>query len=116
MPEPIVPSPSIAIFSATGSSPLLCSGQRTRAHQPVRILRLYINGVAQGASESLISHFHPIAVAKDKPVAEKMNMHASGLTMPFEFEVMMFKIRETVAHIRFSRGHSFRPYRLRPAQ
>ena len=36
-------------------------------------------------------------------------MDVTGLTMPLKFEVMMFEIGETMAHILFTRLHALRP-------
>src|SRR6266496_2197347 len=98
-PEPIAASLGLDI---------VCSPERIRSDQMLCCFA-DANRVAQRAPEAVETNLHyvfigqPNAFTKTQTIgAEKMHMNISWLAMLLEFEMMMFKILQAVAHFGFA--------------
>ena len=65
-----------------------------------------MDGVAQRPAEAIELYFHPITILEldavteaERVRAEEVHMHIARLAMVLKLEVVMFEIRQAVAHV-----------------
>src|ERR1035437_8099755 len=83
---------------------------------------LFPDRIAQRTTKSIKPHLRHVSVFKNDAFSkrecirsEEVNVHATRLPVSCEFEVMMFQIRQAVAHILFATGYLALPQDLFPA-
>ncbi len=72
-------------------------------------LYLFVDGISQRAAKAFETNFGDISFSEDNAFAEgervgsvEVDVNTARLTVPGEFEVMMFEVGQAVAHVFFS--------------